>query len=312
MNGTVATVILGTIGSLIMTMAGVPVTGTTSRSGEIVTAYHRVLNNLLVDAVLNAQVQPGPGGGYDDVAKVKELLAKGANPNAQGVVPVLYHTISIDRPDLTKLLLEAGGDPNSQNDETKTTALHQAASFGHLEQMNLLLQWGAKVDSRDQWGDTPLHYAAMFGKTEGIKILLAAGADIQARSLYNFGETPLMTAAKDCDCPDALRTLIAAGGDPLWVDNGGNTPLDFAAANGHTGNVAVLIEAGADVNRQGAGRATPLISAAAFGHTETVRLLLAHGAKVTYRNAWGKSALDFAVERGYTEIAAALRAAGAN
>ena len=40
------------------------------------------------------------------------------------------------------------------------SALHVAASSGHLESAELLLRHGAQMNVKDQLGDTPLHKAA--------------------------------------------------------------------------------------------------------------------------------------------------------
>ncbi|XP_063589981.1 serine/threonine-protein phosphatase 6 regulatory ankyrin repeat subunit B-like isoform X1 [Penaeus indicus] len=46
---------------------------------------------------------------------------------------------------------------------TGTTALHQAAAYGHKNLMSLLLNLGADLTCRDTGGHTPAHLAAMFG-----------------------------------------------------------------------------------------------------------------------------------------------------
>jgi ankyrin repeat protein len=47
-----------------------------------------------------------------------------------------------------KRLISQGGDPDS-TDYTSVTALHAAASNGHIKIVELLLKAGAKVDKRD-------------------------------------------------------------------------------------------------------------------------------------------------------------------
>jgi hypothetical protein len=56
------------------------------------------------------------------------------------------------------------------------TPLHLAASGGHVEILELLLDEGAHVDAQDIDGETPLHYAVMAGQVEAVAVLLSHGA----------------------------------------------------------------------------------------------------------------------------------------
>lgn len=63
--------------------------------------------------------------------------------------------------------------------------------------------------SKDGAGNTPLHLVAEWKFIPMILYLLDKGADINARNANN--ETPLFSAVKN-DSPDAIRTLLGAGG----------------------------------------------------------------------------------------------------
>ena len=87
--------------------------------------------------------------------KVCHLLAIGVDPDckfSKTKYPPLYWSIIKGHPDVTKLLLQAGVDPNK--------AL-PASHFG-----------GCKFE-----GDLPLYLAACFGNTDVVQLLLNAGAD---------------------------------------------------------------------------------------------------------------------------------------
>jgi uncharacterized protein len=62
------------------------------------------------------------------------------------------------------------------------TPLHYAATHGHLEVMNLLLENNAYIDAASPNGSTPLMMAASYGTPMAVKLLLEAGADPMLRN----------------------------------------------------------------------------------------------------------------------------------
>ncbi|GAQ78214.1 hypothetical protein KFL_000090600 [Klebsormidium nitens] len=89
------------------------------------------------------------------------------------------------------------------------------------------------------------------------------------------------------------RTPLQGGQDD---DQGGYTPLHYAARNGHQDICRLLLERGAVVDaRTPAGRATPLHRAAYGGHVDIVKLLLRHGADPRAKDADGQTPHDKAV-----------------
>ena len=69
------------------------------------------------------------------------------------------------------MLLEAGCE-TEQMMSGDETALHAAATTGHLAITSLLLKNGALIDVQNEVGRTPLHKAARFGKTKIVELLL--------------------------------------------------------------------------------------------------------------------------------------------
>jgi len=91
-------------------------------------------------------------------------------------------------------LLNAGAGVNAR-DEYGYTPLHAACFHGHPAIVRLLIEAGADVNAKEKDGGyTPLHYACLHGRTETVRLLLEAGADPNARS--KRGLTPLDLAMK--------------------------------------------------------------------------------------------------------------------
>jgi len=165
---------------------------------------------------------------------IKQLLAAGANPNAQLKFAPPFRDKGSDR----------GGDLMYN---TGATPLLRAARAGDTEAVELLLKAGARVDLpvarawRDQIGGiTPLMAAAGLNnqpndtrgkyKTEAqalatVKALIAGGADVKARD--DRGNNALMGAVLR-GYNDVVRTLIEAGADPYAVNNDGKSAADAA------------------------------------------------------------------------------------
>ncbi|KAG1930378.1 Usher syndrome type-1G protein homolog [Pimephales promelas] len=92
------------------------------------------------------------------------------------------------------------------------------------------------------------------------------------------GMTPTLWAAHHGNV-DALRLLVARGGDPDKCDIWGNTPLHLAAANGHLNCLSFLVSFGTNVWCLDNDYHTPLDMAASRGHMECVRYLDSIAAK---------------------------------
>eukprot|EP00658_Telonema_sp_P-2_P029711 TRINITY_DN22554_c0_g1_i3.p1 TRINITY_DN22554_c0_g1~~TRINITY_DN22554_c0_g1_i3.p1 ORF type:complete len:161 (-),score=48.76 TRINITY_DN22554_c0_g1_i3:197-679(-) len=80
-----------------------------------------------------------------------------------------------------------------------STALHFAASYGHISLVMLLLSFGVNPNITNRHGSTPLHYASFKNLVEIVDLLLKKGAG---------------------------PSLEVAGRSTLWY--GSSTPLEFA------------------------------------------------------------------------------------
>ena len=269
-----------------------------------------------------------------DMAKVREHLASGADPDARDHLgrTALHVAVSANPTSasagaqlgIASLLLQAGARPGIPDFEGQTP-LSGAAARCNAGAVSLLLAGGAAVNVRDESGRTPLQLAARSTAAGGdcnpaVTRLLLAGANVHARDERG------RTAMHGVTSPDVVRTLaIAAGGfrrardehgrSPFFgvespavlqamqevggrvseaLDDDGQRPLHFASRNGET--VKALVSAGIDVNALDEYRRTPLHRTARLGSLSAVEALLGAGADVDAPDAWGATPLHSAVE----------------
>ncbi|XP_020287405.1 E3 ubiquitin-protein ligase HECTD1 isoform X2 [Pseudomyrmex gracilis] len=111
---------------------------------------------------------------------------------------------------------------------------------------------------------------------------------------------------------DALIEAIDSGGIEVnFMDDVGQTLLNWASAFGTQEMVEFLCDRGADVNK--GQRSSSLHYAACFGRPAIAKVLLRHGANPDLRDEDGKTPLDKARERvdeGHREVAAILQSPG--
>ncbi|MDE2767101.1 MAG: ankyrin repeat domain-containing protein [Chloroflexota bacterium] len=132
-----------------------------------------------------------------------------------------------------------------ERDTLGRTPLHLVASYGaNRSVVGVLLERGADIDARDNYGDTPLHTAIASDRLDVAVVLLENGADVDARD--DFGDTPLHTAARVSKA-SAVEVLLDFGADIEAKDELDNTPLEEAAEHGDAATMSVLLDRGAEV-----------------------------------------------------------------
>jgi ankyrin repeat protein len=78
--------------------------------------------------------------------------------------------------------------------------------------VELLLEKGADVESKDIFGKTPLSWAAWNGHEEAVKLLLEKGADMESKNRLSSA-TPLSGAAWNGH-EAAVKVLLEKGCQP--------------------------------------------------------------------------------------------------
>ena len=176
--------------------------------------------------------------------------------------------------------LDTGVDVNEESSKG-LTALHYAASAGHNDIVELLIERGANVNATDSGkGGTPLDYAYWGDQEEVIETLNAHNAQREhEKGGKGIGQSSLIhDAALDGDIDEVQRQLDA-GVDPNLKSSKGATPLFYAVYGGHLEIVELLITCGADVNAVHLNNSV-LDQAHIYDDQEIVELLEVNGAEV--------------------------------
>ena len=185
-------------------------------------------------------------------------------------------------------LVAGGADPNARGRSGVTLAQWALLNRSALG-LRGLLDNGADPAPPDSSGETVLHYAALANDPAYLEVLLAHGADPDTPHGVT-GATPLVPALMG-NRDTQFHRLLAAGADPNRADRMGNTPLHVAAKILARPRVIDLLRAGADPaarNRQGAtfqrylGRPdSGLLTDAARQQQDTIdRWLRTHGVPI--------------------------------
>ena len=166
--------------------------------------------------------------------------------------------------------------PARPADRIDTRIWFEAADAGDAGILAAMLDDG--MDPRiERNGLTALHIAASGGHVDAVRLLVETGMDV---NLGPDGTDARIAEATGYGNPHMLSLLFGQEPAPEAVARAGSlrTPLNLAVENGHEDVAAVLIGAGADVNAGGEWY-SPLCSAILFGDSALVELLLENGAR---------------------------------
>lgn len=128
----------------------------------------------------------------------------------------LIYGIEINDSDKVELLLTAGLNPNkpfyNETQKSNYYPLHQAARFCEPDIIQMLVDFGAKINLPDDSGLTPLFYAIEVGKNDNVKVLIENGADLNHKN--NAGINPLYFAKREKQ-QQAADLLLKAGAEEM-------------------------------------------------------------------------------------------------
>lgn len=269
-----------------------------------------------------------------DRGALSALIAQGADVIArqEDGTSALHWAAYRDDDESADLLIRAGAGVNAAND-LGATPLWLACENGSASMVRRLLQAGANPNLALLSGETPLMTAARTGYADVVEQLLAKGADVNAKESARQ-QTALMWAVAQQHA-DVVEVLLAHAADvharsTVWnqvvnttaepkshpdyridIQQGGYTPLLFAARVGDLASAKLLVAAGANVNDTAPYGTSALVVAAHSGHGEVAAFLLEKGADPNTVLA-GYTALHAALLHKDENLVGALLAHGAN
>lgn len=151
------------------------------------------------------------------------------------------------------MLLRDGADPSTFYEDdmnvSSKTILHIACEKGRLECASLLIDYGADLNARDNWGQSPLMFCMITQYHEIADMMLDRDPDI-SYSQDRFGKSSLHSAAES-GCLESIRVLLS---HDAFVDirtDDGLTAAMIACCSKELDPAPVLrllIEGGCDVN----------------------------------------------------------------
>ncbi|KAJ1488197.1 ankyrin repeat-containing domain protein [Baffinella frigidus] len=144
----------------------------------------------------------------------------------------LHQAAAYGRSAATKILLDAGWNPNALDDLNRR-ALHLACANGTPDFVKLLVECGAEVNARDKMGSTALHYAVKTSQEEAARMLIQSAeaqgtlVDLEAQEdMYDL--RPLQMSAR-YGLEEMTFLLLDSGANINAADQRLATPLHYAA-----------------------------------------------------------------------------------
>nr|XP_039254134.1 transient receptor potential cation channel subfamily A member 1 homolog [Styela clava] len=191
-----------------------------------------------------------------------------------------------------------------ETDKNSNGVLHIAARKGYLPIIKVLLDHGARIDSKNEDEATALHISAQFGQHITLRELLDHDKNT-INAVDENANTALHLSAIEGHTK-CVQTLIEHGVNVALRNQRQMTPLDCASSKGWESTVLALLQAQSAVNPIKGSRTTPLHEACFHGHVQVVKVLLDWRADVGAKIADGRNPLDCAIDQDQDDCVQAI------
>lgn len=178
----------------------------------------------------------------------------------------------------------------------------------HIAIIILLLVTFNTLTGQTEGQKDSLDYALMDvawnGNQDSVIRLIKAGADVNAKNDYSQ-ETPLIYAAQQGHL-DVVKILLHNGADPDVNPRNDEGALIRAVAMGHLNIAEEIVRYGGNVNQRGILSKTALHYAVAFGYYYIADMLIYYGADINATARYNVTPLMLSITAGYPAISELL------
>uniref|UniRef100_A0A8C2ABJ4 Uveal autoantigen with coiled-coil domains and ankyrin repeats b n=1 Tax=Cyprinus carpio TaxID=7962 RepID=A0A8C2ABJ4_CYPCA len=206
---------------------------------------------------------------------------------------VLISLSAVERREVDKVAAVLGkkGIIPTKLDVEGRSAFHLAATRGHLDCLNLILNHGVDITATDATGKNALHLAARNAQSLCVQKLLQHNCPVGNVDLQ--GRTALHDAVM-AGCASSVKLLCDSGALVNASDFDGRTPLVLATQMCHPHICQLLLERGSDITLRDKQNKTALILGCEYACKDAVDVLLKHGADVTAVDSSGHDSYHYA------------------
>jgi len=227
------------------------------------------------------------------------------NSSPRSLEEALGKAIAENDPFSVKNLLKAGANLNHRFGPYKTIS-----KLKHIWEVATQRITDTYLTPQYDYTMDPLQYAAACPENDPaiVRLLIRFGADVNSRD--EGGRTPLIWAAEYSNIK-AVKQLLDHGAEIDAQENDGTTAL-LTATNGNDVKLAtVLLDRGANIELHDAEEWTPLLRAISVKSLPMVELLVSRGANVKARTSIDWSPLQLALHYKLPKIVQVLERAWA-
>lgn len=174
-----------------------------------------------------------------DPSRINDFDSAGYSP--------LHWAARLGNPPAAETLIRHGANVNQKRKIDGNTPLHMAArsSLKSTAMITLLLQHGADVNATNRCGEQPLHFA---NSAQKVGALVQGGADLDVRNQWGFTPIGSNIRYNFSNADENIRQLFDAGADINLADNYGLTPLMLASSWNNMIALGQLVELGAKLD----------------------------------------------------------------